>query len=426
MTKNDTHYGHNHLKSKKHKLKALKQFRALKKTYKKSIEDARQMFLEYIGSSLPCSDTDVEKVREEYEQQIAQLNDTIASQQQQLTDLNATIASQQQQLAELNTTNASQQQQLAGLNATIASQQQQLEAQAAAHQEEMNTLTQQCNEQIETAYNDGMETCASAEPAADPQQVGSWTTGTHYPYALDVDDQGNTYIVDKNNRSVVGYDSTGTQITAWTSATLMYPVDLAVDSQGAIYILDQANPNFLQKFSPNGQRLDYAAGWTFVTYPQGLFIDSQDNIYVTDMGGLNGGRILKFDSTGALAATFGEVTAPELAGQEYCDIAVDEVNQNIYIVTRYNHMVAKFDMDGAYLGAWQGDLSNPNSIAIGAQGQVFVADTDNNQVDQYDADGNLTYTMSSSQLNRPSRIVVDDSGKLYIAVESYQTVQVYQ
>jgi tripartite motif-containing protein 71 len=144
------------------------------------------------------------------------------------------------------------------------------------------------------------------------------------------------------------------------------------------------------------------------------------------MGGLNGGRILKFDSTGALAATFGEVTDPELAGQEYCDIAVDEINQNIYIVTRYNHMVAKFDMDGAYLGAWQGDLSNPNSIAIGAQGQVFVADTYNNQVDQYDADGNLTYTMSSSQLYRPSRIVVDDSGKLYIAVESYQTVQVYQ
>jgi len=203
-------------------------------------------------------------------------------------------------------------------------------------------------------------------------------------------------------------------------------VDLAVDSHGDIFILDQGSLNYLQKFSPNGEQLEFTPSVARASYPMGIFIDSQDNIYITDNGGLNGCRILKFDSTGALVATIGDVAEPALSGDEYSDIAVDEDNQTIYIVTRYNHMVAKFGMDGTYLGAWEGDLRNPNSIAIGSLGQVFVADTYNDQIDQYDADGNLVYTISSDQMYRPSRIVVDDTGKLFIAVESYQSVQVYQ
>jgi tripartite motif-containing protein 71 len=199
-----------------------------------------------------------------------------------------------------------------------------------------------------------------------------------------------------------------------------------VDSHGDIFILDQGSLNYLQKFSPNGEQLEFTPSVARASYPMGIFIDSQDNIYIIDNGGLNGSRILKFDSTGALVATIGDVAEPALSGDEYSDIAVDEDNQTIYIVTRYNHMVAKFGMDGTYLGAWEGDLRNPNSIAIGSLGQVFVADTYNDQIDQYDADGNLVYTISSDQMYRPSRIVVDDTGKLFIAVESYQSVQVYQ
>jgi sugar lactone lactonase YvrE/uncharacterized coiled-coil protein SlyX len=411
-----THHERRHHGDAKHNHKALKQFRHLQHKYNSAIEDARKMFLEYLGSSLPCADTDVEAIRSEYEQQIGQLNETNGSQQQQITELNATIVTQQQQLAEL--------------NATLASQQQQLADQAATHQQEMEAKDQQCAEQLDTAYNDGvtagMETCETAWTPTEPQLSSTWSTGSYYPYALDVDSNGNTYIVERNYRSVVGYDSSGSQIAAWGAPTLVYPVDLGVDSNGDIFILDQGSMNFLQKFSPNGEKMAFTPSGASISYAMSLFIDSQDNIYVTDAGGLNGGRVLKFDSTGALLATFGEVTDPALSGDEYSDIAVDEANQTIYVVTRYNHMVAKFSMDGTYQGAWAGDLRYPNSIAIGSHGQVFVADTYNNQIDQYDADGGLAYTVSSAQLNRPSRMVVDSAGKLYIAVESYHSVLVYQ
>ena len=427
------HIRHRH-KVDRHKQKILMQFKVMKMTYNKSAEDAKQMFLEYLGSGLPGTNTDVDAIRQEYEQQIAQFNETIASQEQQITGLNATIASQEQQITGLNATIASQQAQLAEANTTIASLQQQLLDQTAAHQQEMDNLSatkdQQCSDQLEDAYNNGLtagtETCATATPAGDPQPSGSINTGSHYPYALDVDGSGNTYIVEKNYRTVVGFDSSGSQIAAWTSNTLVLPVDLAVDSQGNIFILDQGAAEPLQKYSSSGQPMSFVAGASGIIFAQGLFIDSQDNVYVTDMGGAYGGRILKFDSTGALVDTFGEVDDANLFGDLYTDITVDEASQTIYIVTQMNHMVAKFSMDGTYQGSWQGDLRNPNSIAVGPQGRIYVADTYNNQVDQYDADGNLTFTIDSSELYRPSRVVVDGTGKLFIAVESYQSVQVYQ
>jgi DNA-binding beta-propeller fold protein YncE len=407
-TNNDTHHHQHwqHHRPNPPNPVVLRQFQAMKEAYNRSNEGARQMFLEYLESSLPGSNGDVEKVREEYDQQIAQLNETIASQQQKIDELNATIASQHEQLG----------------------------AQDVAHQAEMvnltTAMTQQCDERVDTAYNQGMtagtETCTNTSTIEDLQQVDSWSTDFWYPYGVDVDANGNTYILDKINERVVGYDSTGSQIAQWTVAALRYPVDLAFDSNGDIFILDQGSTNFLRKFSPNGDELTFATSGIHVAYPTGLFVDNQDNIYVTDLG-VNSGRILKFDpATGAWRATFGEVTDGDLLDQEYSDVAVDEANQMIYIVTRGNHMVAKFTMDGEYLGAWQGDLNNPNSIAIGPLGQVFVADTDNNQIDQYDADGNLISTISSDQLLGPTHIAVDRTGKLYIAMESNHWIQVYQ
>ncbi len=481
LSKNDTHYGQyhrGHKKVDKHKLKVLKQFRLLKAAYNRSMEDSRQMFLEFIGSSATPADCDVQAVRDEYEQQITQLNATITSLQDQIAQLNATITSNEQQIAQLNATITANEQQIAQLNATIASdaqqisqlsasnetcqaqvsllnadisaqlqqiadldqtigiQQQQIDTMTTTHQQELDdqasALEQQCQGRETTAYNngytEGSATCASTGPAGDPQLQTSWSTAAdgYNPHALDVNASGITYVLDQSQKTVAGYNSTGAQVGNWTSSALVLPVDLAVDSSGNIFILDQYAGTPVMKFTASGQQQAFDTSSTYISYPLGMTIDNQDNVYVTDMGGAYGGRILKFSPSGALLATFDDVSENGIAGDFYSDVAVDETSQSVYIVTLYNHMVAKFNADGTYAGSWQADSANPNSIAVGAQGQVFVADTGNYQVDQYDASGNLTFTIQDPPLFRPSRIVVDNTGKLCVAGGSYQLVLIYQ
>lgn len=460
LSKNDTHYGHYHVrhhKIDKHKLKVLKQFREMKAVYNRSIEDARQMFLAFVGSAVPPAECDVQAVRDEYDQQIAGLNATIAAQQeqiaqqeatiasntQQITQLNTTIASDQQQITQLNTdytacqgqvtqltaTIGTQTQQIDGLNQTVTSQTTQINDMTATLSQQASDLTQ-CQDQLVDEYNrgvtDGTATCANTGPPADPQPVTSWNTGSYYPYAVDVNAAGTTYALDITTGTVISYDAAGAQLGSWTPASLAAPTDLAVDSQGNIFILDQSAGTPLMKFAPDGQQLAFDTSSTPIVFPQGLYIDNQDNVYVTDMAGTYGGRILKFDATGALANTFGEVSDPNLIGQYYSDVAVDETTHSVYIVTLFSSTVAKFNADGTFANSWQGDLNNASSIAIGAQGQVFVADTNNSQVDQYDADGNLMYTIQDPMLYHPKRVAVGSDGKLYIAGDTYQIIQVYQ
>jgi len=520
--KNDTRYGHHFPKFDKHKIKVLKEFRVLKWTYNKSIEDARQMFLEFLGTGLPSSDADIQQIRQEYEQQIAQLNATIAAQQDQIAQADATVASQQQQIAQLNQTITSQAQQLTQANATIAAQQQQLtqsdatiaslqqqlaqatatiaaqqqqltqaDATIAAQQQQltqddatiaalqqqltqsdatiaslqqqivdlntsltslqaqmdalvasqqatldsalaaqMDQLTQQCNDQLITAYNDGkadgLDQCPSSGPAGPPQQVDAWNTGSVYPYAVDVDGSGNVFALDKDTHTVAVYDSTGASVTQWTPTTLSNPIDIAVDGNGDVYVLDDNATASLQKYTPNGQLVSAFSPSVSPSYPTGLFIDNSDTIYVTDQGGgAYGSRILTYDTTGAFRSSIGEV--PQLTGEQYLDVAVDEQNQLIYVVTYFN-LIAKLDMNGGFISSW-GDSSTlryPNSIAVGAQGQVFVADTNNDEIDQYDTDGNLMYTVGSGDLYRPRRIAVDNTGRLFVADESNLLIRIYQ
>lgn len=428
LVKNDTHYGHYKFKTNRHKLKVLKQFRELKKTYSRSFEDAKAMFLEYLGSSLPSSDTDVQQIRDEYEQQIAALNITITSYQQQLAALET---SSQQQLTDLET---AYQQQIAALT---ASHQQEIVALTASHQQEIADLTAShqaalddasvtCGLQIEAAYDDGLtagtQACSNPSTGEAPQLIGSWSTGSINPNAITMDSSGNVFVLDTANKTVVQYDNSGTQIVQWSSSMLQIPVDMAVNSQGDVFILDTQSGLHLQRYSSNGSQYDWALRGGSLIAPTGLYVDSQNAIYITDEGGVYGGRVLVYNSSGTFLKTIGEV--PELTGEAYYDVAVNEQDSNIYLLT--GSKVAIFDPDGNFLKAWDGGFSEPSGMSIGSQGEIFVADKISHEIYQYDSDGNLIYTFGSNDLQDPGRLAVDATGRLYIGDYADQQINIFQ
>ena len=147
---------------------------------------------------------------------------------------------------------------------------------------------------------------------------------------------------------------------------------------------------------------------------------------MTDKGGDNGSRILKFDSQGNLLGTFGET--PELAAlghPEFTDVVVDENNQVVYVLAGSSNLIAKFDLSGNQLGSWEGLFMNANGIAVAENGDVLVADTDNYQVDQYDANGNYKFSFAED-IFLPFKVLVDASGKVYVTDTWNNQVKIYQ
>ena len=84
-----------------------------------------------------------------------------------------------------------------------------------------------------------------------------------------------------------------------------------------------------------------------------------------------------------------------------------------------NNRVVKFSRDGLFLKAWgrtgyaPGEFRTLHSIAIDAQGRVFVADRSNNRIQLFDQDGN--HLSSWTQFGRPSGIFFDDHGRIIVA-----------
>ena len=60
-------------------------------------------------------------------------------------------------------------------------------------------------------------------------------------------------------------------------------------------------------------------------------------------------------------------------------------------------------------------LSEPEDVAVDSSGNVYIADTNNNAIKEWNAATQTVLTLVSSGLNEPSGVAVDSSGNVYIA-----------
>ncbi len=72
------------------------------------------------------------------------------------------------------------------------------------------------------------------------------------------------------------------------------------------------------------------------------------------------------------------------------------------------------------LGAHPGELNSPSGIAVDPQGFVYVADTGNNRIQKFNANGRLNKSIGSfgdgpGQFDSPHGIAVDPHGVIYVA-----------
>jgi len=117
---------------------------------------------------------------------------------------------------------------------------------------------------------------------------------------------------------------------------------------------------------------------------------------------------------------------------------------HVWVVDSGNNRVQEFDGNGTWLraigekGSAQGQFLKPTGIAVDTNGDVWVVDTGNNRVQQFDA-GSGTYKnqiggsgTGPGQLNAPEGVAVDAKGDVWVAdtgnarVEKFTASGVYK
>jgi trimeric autotransporter adhesin len=268
-----------------------------------------------------------------------------------------------------------------------------------------------------------VSTVAGGAPPATP--VGATTISVGNTNRVTVDSAGNLYFSSSLNcvfeistsgtltliagNSRAGYSGDGGPAT---QAQLNSPNGLAIDSSGDLFIADTGN-NVVREITPNGIITTFAGNGT-VGYsgnlgpatqaqlhgPAGVAVDSSGDVYIAD------------SANNVIREVSPDGTITTIAGTGYAYYSGDGGNPIV------------------------ADLNNPQDVAVGPDGGIYIADTNNQYIREVVA-GSINYVAGSGAagyagdggsataattnggpgvaLYNPMAIVFDSAGNYYIA-----------
>ena len=226
------------------------------------------------------------------------------------------------------------------------------------------------------------------------------------PRAVAIDGDQRLYAADSGNNRVLGYDHPLDQPAgnivigqlsfasykcnlggAPSASSLCLPSGVAADKSGNLYVADQDNHRVLEFDAPrsNGQpahlvfgqpdaasRRSGGCGGAITNadglcFPEGIALDGIDSLYVADRGS---NRVLEY--LNPLAPGAGTQGTSGSAGDTTAD----------FVFGQNGNFAASARNDG---GRTADSLSQPAGVAVDAAGSLYVADTGNNRVLEYNA-----------------------------------------
>jgi DNA-binding beta-propeller fold protein YncE len=217
---------------------------------------------------------------------------------------------------------------------------------------------------------------------------------------------------------------------------------MALDSQGNVYIGQQLGQQVgqdvvISKFSPSGTLLARWHDPNMVDPPSGIAMAPNGDIvvvalflYKTSQLTLNGANIVRISPTGKQLGLihlgyFGPGSGVAMDAQE-----------NITIAYGTPPHFERYSSSGTLLASWGAPkpslpgqiLPNPTGITLDAAGDIYIADTPRNVVQEYGADGKLLHVWGgagsySGQFHHPGGIAVAPDGTIYVSDTENHRVQ---
>jgi sugar lactone lactonase YvrE len=193
--------------------------------------------------------------------------------------------------------------------------------------------------------------------------------------------------------------------------TMGAPAAVAFDAKGHLFVLTRGAQAFWE-YDDNGAFVR-TFGDRF-TRAHGLRIDRGGNLWATDVGAHT---VMKFTRDGQLLLTIGtkgqKGNWDEAAGahllNEPNDVAI-AANGDVFVAEGHtpgpagDPRILKFDKTGKFLAQWGGRGTEPgtfavaHSIALDAQGNLWVADRENQRIQVFDTSGKYLREMKYAGL----------------------------
>jgi len=257
-------------------------------------------------------------------------------------------------------------------------------------------------------------------------------------------------------------------------ATLNEPYEVRFDSAGNMYFVEMKN-HILRKFDTGTKQISTVAGTgqqgfsgdggpatkATMNRPHSIALDFDNNLYICDIGNH---RIRRVDLKTGTMTTFGgtgeKKNTPDGAGLKGTPLngprALDfDGDHSLYLTLREGNAVYRIDLEAetlhhlggtgkkGYTGdggpAKKADLSGPKGVALGKNGDIYLADTESHTIRVIRRESGIIETIVGNgqqgdgpdgdrlkcRLNRPHGVFVDAVGNVYIGDSSNHRVRMF-
>ena len=215
---------------------------------------------------------------------------------------------------------------------------------------------------------------------------------------------------------------------------MLRPYGIAIDSKGSVYVADQkVGAVFIFNTETRDATLIKNGIDAHFGLINGVAIDDGDRLFVSD-GKMH--RVLVFTPQHKVEGQIAEGLVDPVG------MAIDNENRFLYVVDEQQDLVFVYDADSLKLlrhigtpgkkhtSTLPGEFGGASNVALDKDGNVYVADTMNNRVEIFDAEGTFISQFGKhgdgpGYFARPKGIAVDCDGHIWVADQFQDRVGVF-
>ena len=240
------------------------------------------------------------------------------------------------------------------------------------------------------------------------------------------------------NVTEIAYESVPNFLKLPPNLYLGEGIGVATNSRGHVFVYTRSGDTRLFEFDQNGTYVrEIGAGLYGFTFAHAVRVDKDDNIWTVDEGS---NMVIKFNPAGRVMMVIGrrpdavdELTA--MSGQGSAphpnkpysfsrptDVGWD-AQGNIFVTDGYgDDRVVKYDKNGRFIksagtaGNGNGQLRLPHTMAMDAQGNVYIGDRGNARVQVWDND--LNFKAVYDQVGSPWAVCISPGPHQFLYVSN--------